>query len=195
MKAHERYISKIVFFSVFLLFSAAASGQSTLHWLKDESWYPVYEVKGNIPYCFTGDSLVRGNSDELTMLSARDFAPGFLNVEILENRRQGVSKVEGTLQFTSNTGMFTFSARVTSEVDMDDVYYVMRFKRMGEATFTCRSIGSLKAGKPKRIDILMRLGYEMPEQLHFYSGMEEIRTNLVPHTYSYAFGDFVLASY
>lgn len=194
MKLLYGHTLKSICCGAFLLLANSMCGQSTLHWLSDGLWHPVYEVRGNVPFCFTGDDLVRGDPKDLTMLSAPAFGSGYLKVDILENRREGVVKMNGGLKFTSENGTFRFSGRVMSDVDIEDVYYVMRFKKVGSAAFVCRSLGSLKAGKPKRIEIFLRLDYEMPEQLHFYSGMEEIRTNLVPDSYDYAFGDFFLAA-
>ncbi|WP_309021102.1 hypothetical protein [Pelagicoccus sp. SDUM812002] len=126
------------------------------------------------------------------MLSNSEFGDGFLEVEILENVRSGVVNSDGINQFTAKSGWFQFSAKVTAVEDVSDAYFVMRFNKLGDAVFECKSIGDLKAGKFKIISLFQRLDYEMPEQLHFYSGMEEIRTNLVPAPYTYEFGDFVL---
>lgn len=162
--------------------------------MSDGEWLPVYEVRGKFPYCFTGDGLVRGSDDDLTMLSSPEFGRGYLEVEIVENKRLGVSRTDGALKFTSEKGWFQFSAKVTSDEDIEDAYFVMRFDRFGDASYFCRSVGPLKAGKSKMISIFTQLGYEMPKQLHFYKGMEELRTNLVPTHYRYEFGDFQLAA-
>lgn len=166
--------------------------QSVLHCLENGSWLPVFEIRGETPYCFTGDGLVKSSSEKLTMLSNQTFSKGFLEVEILENIRSGVENVDGGLRFTSEKGWFQFVARVTALQDVSDAYYTMRYNSLGEAVFYCGSIGDLKAGKSKTITIFRILKFEMPEQLHFYSEMEEIRTNLVPSRYTYRFGDFVL---
>ncbi len=173
-----------------LCFSLKA--QSTLHCLEDGAWLPVFEVRGESPYCFTGDGLLKSSNDKVTMLASNSFSDSYIKVEVLENIRSGVVKSDGALQFTSEHGWLQFTARVTAREDISDAYFVMRYVEMGEAEFSCESIGDMKAGKPKIIKILRKLGYEMPEQLHFYSGMQEIRTNLVPSSYTYRFGDFIL---
>ncbi len=179
-------------FSICFVYFFSGHAQSALHCLESGSWLPVFEVKGGSPYCFTGDGLVKSSSDKLTMLSNPTFSEGYLEVEILENIRSGVSSADGALRFTSEYGWFQFTARVTAHEDVGDAYFVMRYDKLGDAAFSCKSIGSLKAGKSKLITIFKKLEYEMPEQLHFYSGMEEIRTNLVPSSYTYQFGDFLL---
>ena len=171
-----------------------STGQSSVHYLKEGAWIPVYEVRGSVPYCVYGDNLVKGDKDGLTMLSSESFGPGFLRVEVLENKRAGVVKSGQEFHFVTQSGWFEFAARVTSDVDLDNVYCVMRFDQFGEASYLCRRVGDLKAGKSRVVSIFTRLKYEMPEQIHFYSGTEEIRTNLVPESYSYEFGRFLLAS-
>ncbi len=126
------------------------------------------------------------------MLESNRFSDNYIDVEILENIRSGVVKTDGALQFTSEHGWLQFTARVTAREDISDAYFVMRYIELGEAEFSCESIGNMKAGKSKIVKIFRKLGYEMPEQLHFYSGMQEIRTNLVPSSYTYRFGDFIL---
>ncbi|EDY81320.1 hypothetical protein VDG1235_938 [Verrucomicrobiia bacterium DG1235] len=168
--------------------------QSSLHWMQDGAWLPVYEVRGSSPYCFTGDGLVKGDDKELTMLSSEAFGDGYLEVEIIENKRSGVVRNDGALRFSSEKGWFQFNARVSSDRDIEDAYFVMRFDRFGESSYLCRSLGSLKAGKGKSISIFTQLRYEMPKQLHFYSRTEEIRTSLVPTGYRYEYGDFQLAA-
>ncbi|WP_309029111.1 hypothetical protein [Pelagicoccus enzymogenes] len=163
-----------------------------MHCLEDGAWLPVYEVRGNFPYCFIGDGLLKSSSDRVTMLSSKAFADGYLEVEILENTRSGVVQSDGVPRFTANAGWFQFTARVTAMDDVSDAYFVMRYDKLGEAAFSCRSIGDMKAGQSKVITLFKKLQYEMPEQLHFYTGMEEIRTNLVPSSYTYRFGDFYL---
>ncbi len=126
------------------------------------------------------------------MLSSSEFGKGYLKVEILENTRSGVDSSGGAPRFTAEHGWFQFSARVTAQQDSSDVYFVMRYNRLGEAAFNCKSLGDMRAGQTKIITFFKKLDYEMAEQLHFYSGMEEIRTNLVPSSYTYQFGDFIL---
>lgn len=175
-----------------LVSTLSLQAQSTLHCLEKGSWLPVFEVKGGNPYCFTGDGLVKSAEEKVTMLSSSSFGNGFLEVEVLENVRSGVANSDGLLRFTAEHGWFRFSARVTAQEDIEDAYFIMRFDKLGDAEFTCKSIGDMKAGKPKLISVFRKLDFQMPEQLHFYSGMEEIRTNLVPSSYDYKFGTFSL---
>lgn len=184
--------SRIAILGLGLACCCSLPAQSALHCLEDGSWLPVYGVKGGVPYCFTGDGLIKSSDEKLTMLSHPRFGPGYLEVKILENVRSGVVQTEGVPHFTAKTGWFQFSARVTAREDLSDVYFVMRFDQLGEAAFSCKSIGDLKAGQSRTISLLKKLSYQMPEQLHFYVGMEEIRTNLVPSSYTYRFGDFFL---
>lgn len=174
--------------------SFSVQAQSSLHCLEDGAWLPVYEIRGGIPYCFTGDGLLKSSSEKLTMLSNTEFGSGYLEVEILENVRSGVVKTDGISNFTAAQGWFQFTARVTAHEDVDDAYFIMRYDELGEAAFSCKWIGDMKAGQVKSITLFKKLDYEMPEQLHFYSGMEEVRTNLVPSRYTYRFGDFFLES-
>lgn len=174
--------------------SFSLNAQSTLHCLEDGAWLPVYEVRGGAPYCFTGDGLLKSAPEKLTMLSNTHFSDGYLEVEILENIRSGVVTSDGAPRFTSDRGWFQFAARVTASEDITDAYFIMRYDRLGEAAYSVKSIGDIKAGKSKLITLFKKLDYEMPEQLHFYSGMEEIRSNLVPASYTYKFGDFFLES-
>lgn len=180
-----------------LLISASSGslfGQSVLHCHVDGMWMPVEEMKGAQPYCFTGDSLVKGSREDMTLLPTADFGEGFIDIEIKANMRQGVVQKDGILRFTSDKSWYLMKARVVSDTDLENCYYAMRFDTYGTYSYYCRPIGDLKAGKPKTIEIFMRLGYEMPQQLHVFSGMEEIRTTLVPTAYSYNFGHFTIAS-
>lgn len=189
---HRRF--KLILLILGSVWCWGLQAQSSLHCLVDDSWLPVFEVKRETPLCFTGDSFINGSEERLTMLSSPEFAEGFIEVKIVENTRQGVVKSGEVLQFTSARGWFQFAAKVTADRDIEDAYFVMRYEQFGETIFTCREIGSLKAGKPRMITILKRLEYEMPKQLHIYSGTEEIRTNLVPTSYTYRHGSFLLAS-
>lgn len=190
-------LNRTALFSFLLLSVLGVSrvnAQSALHCLIDGGWLPVAEMKGKVPYCFTGDGLVKGDAESVTMLPVSDFADGFLKVELVSNTRSGVVDNGDVLQFTSREGWYQMTAMVTSDVDLDDCYYVMRFEMYGEIKFYCRPIGALKAGKTQRVELFTKLGYEMPQQLHIYSGMEEVRSSLVPHEYRYEFGEFLLAS-
>lgn len=190
-----RTTRKLSFLSILTFFACSfGMGQSSLHCLDGGVWLPVHEVRGNFPYCFTGDGLVRGNRESLTMLSSERFGQGFLQVEILENKRAGVVKSGEELHFVKQTGWYEFTARVTAVEDVEDAYCVMRFDQFGEASFVLRKIGDLEAGQSRTIAILTQLTFEMPKQMHFYSGTEEIRTNLVPDSYRYEYGRFLLAS-
>lgn len=155
---------------------------------------PVYDIRGNVPYCYDGDSLVKSNTRNITMLASESFGHGFLEIKILENKRSGVVKNGEELRFLSKSGRFEFVARVTAIEDVEDVFCVLRFEQFGEARYVCRKLGSLSAGKSKVVSILTQLEYEMPEQIHFYSGNQEIRTSLVPARYEYSYGNFELAS-
>lgn len=181
----------------FLLLSvlgvSSVSAQSALHSLIDGGWVPVAEMKGKIPYCFTGDGLVKGDEDRVTMLPVSDFGEGFVKVDLVSNQRSGVDRSDEVLRFTSREGWYQMTALVTSDVDLSDCYYVMRFEMYGEIKFYCRPIGTLSAGKTQRVELFKKLGFEMPQQLHIYSGMEEVRSSLVPGEYRYEFGEFLLA--
>lgn len=177
-----------------LFVCSLSAAQSSLQCLDNDTWLPVYEVRGKTPYCFTGDDLVRGDSETLTMLSSEEFGDGFLEVKIIENARSGVVNTDGFLRFTAERGWFQFSAKVKSTVDIDDAYFVMRLDCYGEASYICGSLGSLKAGKSRTVAILTQLQYEMPKQLHFFSGSSEIRSDLIPTNYRYEYGTFLLAS-
>ncbi|MBK1878852.1 hypothetical protein [Pelagicoccus mobilis] len=137
---------------------------------------------------------MKSRKENVTMLSSDTFGPGLLDVEIIENKRAGVVREGEEVRFLKQTAWFEFTARVTAVEDVEDAYCVMRFDRFGEASFVCRRIGDLEAGKSRIVSILTLLSYEMPEQMHFYSGTEEIRTNLVPDSYVYEYGNFLLAA-
>lgn len=169
-------------------------GQSSLYSLEKGSLYPVYEIRGSVPYCFTGDELIKTKSENLTMLSSEGFGGGYLEVKIIENKRSGVIRHGEDFQFVSQSGWYQFTARVTATEDVKDAYCVMRFDHFGVASFQCRKVGDLEAGKSRTVVFLTRLKFEMPEQMHFYSGTEEIRSNLVPNGYKYEFGNFLLAA-
>lgn len=191
----EKTLRKQALLTIFCFFSYSfLFGQSSLHCLEEGAWLPVYEVRGNAPYCFTGDELIKSKKEKLTMLSSESFGTGLLEVKIIENKRGGVVREGEALRFVKHSGWFEFTARVTAIEGVQDAYCVMRFDRFGEASFVCRRIGDLEAGESRVVSILTQVDYEMPEQMHFYSGTEEIRTNLVPDNYKYEYGNFLLAA-
>ncbi|MBC2605590.1 hypothetical protein [Pelagicoccus albus] len=183
-----------ILLTICIIISNTLWSQSSVYCMQNGSWLPVYEVRNNAPYCFTGDSLVKADSQSLTMLASESFGHGFVEVEILENKRSGVIQNDQGLRFVTDKGRFDFVARVKATTDVEDLYCVMRFNKYGDAKFVCHRIGSLKRGGSSLITFSLQLKYEMPEQIHFYSGTEEIRSNLVPASYAYQFGDFLLAS-
>lgn len=169
-------------------------GQSSMYSLAEGVLLPVYEIRAKTPYCFTGDRLVRTGTETLTQLSSERFGEGFLEVEILENKRAGVIREGEELRFVRQSAWYEFTARVTATEAVIDGYCVMRFDSFGEASYVCRSLGDMELGESRVVSILTHLDYEMPKQIHFYSGTEEIRTNLIPDRYTYEYGRFLLAA-
>ncbi len=179
---------------VLFLIPFSINAQSVLYCLNDGQYLPVAEVNRGIPLCFTGDDLIRGSAKKLTLLPSDSFAEGFLKIDIRKNERAGVTKSGGVLMFNSSQNWYTLICDVTSDADLSDCYFALGFDTYGKKSFYCRSLGPLKAGKKKTLRVYVKLGYEMPDNLHFFSGMEEIRTSLVPINYSYEDGHFELAS-
>lgn len=190
MKRHAILLAALLFSTT----TAQVLAQSALHCLHDGMWLPVAEVKGTMPYCFTGDDLVKGSKEEMTLLPVEDFAEGFIDVKVLKNVREGVSNSDGILRFSRDKAWYLMKATLVSDIDIEDCYYALRFETYGTFSYYCRPIGALQAGKPKSVEIFMKVGYEMPQQLHIFSGMEEVRTTLVPTEYSYNYGKFTIAS-
>ena len=184
-----------IFLVVFLaLTPVSLLAQSLLYCLQDGEYLPVAEVNRGAPLCFTGDDLVKGSAKSLTLLPAESFADGFLKIEVKKNLRMGVAKKDGILMFSSSQNWYTLLCDVISDRDIEDCYYAIAFDTYGVKSFYCRSLGPLKAGKRKSLRVYVKVGYEMPNQIHFFSGMEEIRTSMIPMTYFYQNGSLEFAS-
>lgn len=179
---------------VFLLVGPAMRAQSVLYCQFGNEYLPVESVKSGNPMCFTGDSLVKGNSNDLVIAPADQFGEGFIDIEIVTNKREGVIDNDGILQFQSPQGWYLLICRLIPDRDFSDCYLSLGLDRYGEKSFYPRSIGELKQGEEKSLRLYIKLGYEMPDQLHLFSGMEEIRTSLLPFEYSYDQGQLVFAS-
>ncbi len=171
-----------------------AMAQSQLHCLQDGLLYPVAEMRSGAPYYDAGDRLIRGSRKSLTMLPSSEFGYGFIRVEILENVRSGKPSTKSSLKFGPERAWYLLKARVVADIDLEDCYCVLRFESYGEVTFRLKSLGNLKAGQARTFEIFTSVGYETPQQLHIYSGKEEIRSSLVPGDYRYDFGQLVMAS-
>lgn len=176
-----------------ILTGGPALAQSSLNCDIDGDFLPVFEIKGRMPYCFTGDDLVKGEPEALTMLPTSKFGEGFIEVSVVKNERRGVVSQDGLLRFTSRQARYRLHAKIVSQTDLSNCYFAMRFDTYGKMSYLCNSLGDLEAGKVYSLDISTKLGYEMPQQLHIFSGMEEIRTSLVPIAYDYEEGVFRLA--
>ncbi len=174
--------------------SSFASAQSLLQCLKDGDYLPVASVSSGAPMCFTGDSLLKGKRADLVMSPAESFGEGFVDVEIRKHSREGVVENDGVVQFVSIKGWYLFLCNITPDRDLNDCYYAVCFDTYGLKSYYTRSLGHLKANQTTTLRVYMKLGYEMPDQLHMFSGMEELRTSLVPTGYQYDSGDLVYAS-
>ena len=184
------------YFWIVLLLSSLAevSAQSVLNCLIGGKYLPVAEIRNTIPYCFTGDSVVRGSKKELALLPADEFADGFVEVAVNKNERSGVVNENGILVFVSPRDWYSFVATITPDRDLSDCYFAVGFDTYGVKSYYTKALGDLEAGKNRTIRVYMKLRFEMPDQLHIFSGMEEIRTSLVPSDYSYRNGDLLLAA-
>ena len=165
-----------------------------LNCLMDGEYLPVAEIRNTVPYCFTGDYVVRGSKKALKLLPADEFTDGFVEVAVSKNERAGVVNDNGILTFTSPREWYSFVATITPDRDLSDCYFAVGFDTYGVKSYYTKALGDLTAGKKRTIRVYMKLGYEMPDQLHIFSGMEEVRTSLVPSDYSYQNGYLLLAA-
>lgn len=184
--------SVVVF--VFFCFGSTAQAQSILYCQLGDELVPVQSVRGSVPMCFTGDSLVKGKQKDVIMVPAESFGEGFIDIEVVKNKRGGVFNNNGVLQFESPRGWFLLICRLVADRDIPDCYFTIGFDQYGEKSCYSRSLGDLKEGEEKSLRVYLKLGYEMPDQLHVFSGMEEIRTSLLPSNYQYQQGELVFAS-
>jgi len=157
-------------------------------------YLPVVEIKNMIPYCFTGDAVIRGKKKQLTLVESDVFADGFVEVHIKKNQRDGVYTDNGLLRFSSKEDRYLFVATFTADRDINDCFVALGFDTFGKKSYHVRSLGKLEAGKKRNLHVFIRVGFEMPDNLHFFSGMEEVRTSLVPGYYSYENGNLLLAA-
>lgn len=184
----------------FLFLCAAAHianhshAQSLLYCDIEGNFLPVAEVKGGRPLCFTGDSLVKGSSENIVMAPERSFGQGFIDVEIVKNTREGVTDNRGVLQFTSHRSWYLLICNLMPDIDMPNCYFSLKLDSYGEKSYYLGSLGDLVAGEEKMLRVFVKLQYEMPDQLHIFSGMEEIRTSLVPTVYEYEEGELIFAA-
>ena len=189
MKRHAKILLALLVATI----GGSVYGQSVLHSLKDGAFFPIVELKGRMPYCVTGYGIEKALKDKVTLLPSEDFVNGFVDVEIIANKRKGIATTSGSSlnRFTSHNSWYSLKCRIVSNADLEDCFYALRFDTFGKSSFYCRSIGDLKAGKSKLIEVFMKINYEMPKQLHIFSGAGELRTTLVPGAYSYENGEFL----
>lgn len=181
---------------ILILFStfAETKAQSVLSCLVDGAYLPVAEIRSTVPYCFTGDGVVRGKKKQLALFPAERFAEGFVEIEIRRNQRAGVVKRDGILLFTSQRDWYSFIATIIPDRDLPDCYFAFGFDHYGVKSYYTKALGDLVAGKKRTIRVYTKLGYEMPDQIHIFSGMEELRTSLIPNGYFYQNGHLLLAA-
>ena len=170
---------------LFLLAPSITNAQSLLYCYKGDDYLPVANVIAGVPMCFTGDSLLKGKRADLILYPSTDFGEGFIDIEVVEHSREGVVNQKGVLYFVSTRGWYLLHCKITADRDMQDCYGALRFDEYGRCSFYMKSLGDLKVGETKTFRVYMKLGYEMPERLHLFSGMNEIRTSLIPRRYEY----------
>ena len=170
------------------------SAQSLLYCQIEDDVFPVAEVKGGRPLCFTGDSLVKGSSESITMVPERSFGQGFIDVEIVKNERDGVANNGGVLEFTSHRSWYLLICKLVPDRDLPNCYFTLKLDSYGDKSHYLGSLGDLVAGEEKMLRVFVKLKYEMPDQLHIFSGMEEIRTSLVHSVYQYEEGQLIFAA-
>ncbi len=189
MRIPQRYWAILVLASACQL-----PAQSLFYCQFGDDYLPVASVKGGVPLCFTGDSLVKGNAKDAVLAKADQFGEGFVEIEILKNDRDGVENHGGVLKFKDSRSWYILVCRLIPDRDMVDCYASIGFDSYGKKSYILRSLGNLKAGEPKMLNVYLKLNYEMPEQLHVFSGMDEIRSTLLPTEYQYYQGQLVTAS-
>lgn len=187
-------IYPILILSSVLQVGSFSHAQSLLYCQIEDEFLPVAEVKGGRPLCFTGYSLVKGSSDSVIMAPERNFGQGFIDLEIVENERDGVANKGGVLQFTSHRSWYLLICKLVPDRDLPNCYFTLKLDSYGEKTHYLGSLGDLVAGEEKTLRVFVKLKYEMPDQLHIFSGMEEIRTSLVPTVYEYDEGELFFAA-
>ena len=185
-----RYIGIVLLLSSF----TEARAQSVLNCLLDGMYLPVAEIRNTVPYCFTGDSVIRGEKKALTLLPADSFTEGFVKIDIRRNRRAGAVYQDGILTFASPRDWYSLIATIIPDRNLSDCFFAVGFDTYGVKSYYTKAIGDLTAGKKRTIRVYMKLGYEIPEQIHIFSGMEELRTSLVPSDYYYQNGHLLLAA-
>jgi len=191
---HPMRVPFSFFVFVFFCLGSAVQAQSLLYCQYGDELLPVESVRGSVPMCFTGDSLVKGKQKDQVMFPAEQFGEGFIEIEIVKNKRGGVFNNGGVLQFESPRGWYLLVCRLIADRDIPDCYFTIGFDQYGEKSCYSRSLGDLKEGETKSLRVYLKLGYEMPDQLHVFSGMDEIRTSLLPTEYQYEEGELVFAS-
>lgn len=169
-----------------------AMGQSVLHCLEGGRLFPVMELRGKAPYYFTGDALERGSGEGLRLVPGERFAEGFIDLKVREQFREGVSKKGGTVTFSGRPEWYLLVCEITPDRDFENCYYALSLDTFGKKSYYARPLGDLQAGKTRFLRVYVKLDYEMPDQLHIFSGMSEIRTTLIPRSYAYEYGMLVL---
>lgn len=179
---------------LFSTFTQTMSGQSVLQCLSDGAWHQVEEMRGKTPYYADGYGMSRANAENVALTSVDAFGPGFVNVEVVENKRQGVVDEDGLLKFIAPRSWYRLKATLVADVDLENCYYVLKMDDYGDSAYVCKSLGTLKEGEPRVVEIMIRVRYEMPQQLHIFSEGREVRTTLVPRSYTYNYGSFMFAT-
>ena len=184
----------ILYLISLLQITSILSAQSLLFCQIEDEVLPVAEVKAGRPLCFTGDSLIKGSSESVTMVPERSFGQGFIDVEIIRNERDGVADNGGVLEFTAHRSWYLLVCKLVPDRDLTNCYFTLKLDSYGEKSHYLGSLGDLVAGEEKMLRVFVKLKYEMPDQLHIFSGMEEIRTSLVHSVYQYEEGELIFAA-
>ncbi len=174
--------------------SGIVQAQSLFYCSVGDETLPVAAVRAGDPLCFTGDSLVKGHRKKAVLHPVTSFGEGFVEVEVVKESRSGVTQIDGVLHFESSRNWYLLVCRLVPDRDMSDCYFSIQFDTYGKTSYLFRSLGEMKSGEEKMLRVYLKLNYEMPKQLHVFSGMEEIRTSLIPAPYRYEGGGLAFAS-
>lgn len=169
---------------IFYLFAYAANAQSIFKALYEDEEYQVVKIQNNNPFVNVDGKTKSGSFAKSILATADEFGEGFVEIETVVSEIRKKKQNSEKAQTMARNSFLYHEVILTADRNMKNCFCVLTFGVNGSFITKSESVGSLAAGKPKRVKIIARTSSAKIGKLHVYSRGNEIRSNLIPTNYS-----------
>lgn len=168
----------------FFFISLAAYSQSAFLATYEDDLHQVVRIKGNSPYVSVKGKTKRGYFSK-TRLEQRDsFGEGFVKITVVDSSILSHKRAEKAN--SAKASYLNYEVLLESDRNLSDCFCVLTLGINGSPTTRSKTVGTLTAGKQKRIQLTARATRAEVGRLHIYSKGAEIRSNQVSENYDVA---------